>query len=409
MKDHQDKGDLGDLARDVTRELRATSELLREAAALGKKELLFYLNKSLDSRTAGSWGGAVEQASRAQESSGGSYRYSYVKPDTAERLARERAARENAAQKRGTSVPGKKGRAFRRAGYGRWAFFWISMPFLLTAFITGMSFLTSIFYGHAEIGLLSVCLSFLAVGGGLFGIYAGRSRRDKRYDRYLTIIGQAGNIRVTDLADKAGVRCSKLLEDLDDMVGRGYFGEQAYVDRARGLLIIDPAAAVESEPQPAARKTPEAAQAAPAAEKSDRYEAMLQELRALNERIEDEAMSERIYRIEAVARATFMAVKEKPEKEQQIRRFMDYYLPTAIRLLDAYAGFEEQGFTGSNIQKSKENIEKMTETLSVAFEKQFDSLFLTETMDINAEIRAMDSMLRQDGFVGGMPMPGGGK
>ena len=115
-------------------------------------------------------------------------------------------------------------------------------------------------------------------------------------------------------------------------------------------------------------------------------------------------MSQRIYRIEAVARATFLAVKQKPEKLPQIRRFMDYYLPTTIKLLDAYAGFEDQGVKGENIRNSKENIERMTETLSVAFEKQFDSLFLTETMDINAEIRTMDSLLRQDGYIGGMEM-----
>ena len=128
--------------------------------------------------------------------------------------------------------------------------------------------------------------------------------------------------------------------------------------------------------------------------------------RTLNERIEDEAMSQRIYRIEAVARATFLAVKQKPEKLPQIRRFMDYYLPTTIKLLDAYAHFEDQDVDGDNIRSSRENIERMTDTLSVAFEKQFDSLFLAETMDINAEIRTMDSLLRQDGYIGGMEMPG---
>ena len=116
-------------------------------------------------------------------------------------------------------------------------------------------------------------------------------------------------------------------------------------------------------------------------------------------------MSARIYRIEAVARATFLAVREKPEKRIQIQRFMDYYLPTTIKLLSAYADFEKQTVVGENIRSSKKNIEHMMETLSEAYEKQFDSLFRSETMDINAEIRTMDSLLRQDGYVGGFTMP----
>ena len=84
---------------------------------------------------------------------------------------------------------------------------------------------------------------------------------------------------------------------------------------------------------------------------------------------------------------------------------MDYYLPTTIKLLSAYADFEKQTVVGENIRSSKQNIEHMMETLSEAYEKQFDSLFRSETMDINAEIRTMDSLLRQDGYVGGITMP----
>ena len=128
------------------------------------------------------------------------------------------------------------------------------------------------------------------------------------------------------------------------------------------------------------------------------------EMKRLDENIEDEKISADIRKLELVSQKIFDQVKADPAKLSQIRRFMDYYLPTIIKLLDAYAGFEDQNVDGENIRASKENIERMTETLSVAFEKQFDSLFLTETMDINAEIRTMDSLLRQDGYIGGMEM-----
>ena len=137
-------------------------------------------------------------------------------------------------------------------------------------------------------------------------------------------------------------------------------------------------------------------------------DAAVKTMRMLNDSIQDEKISAQIDRLEAVSTRIFDYVKDHPEKLPQIRKFMSYYLPTTLKLLSAYADFEKQTVVGDNIRSSKANIERMMETLSEAYEKQFDSLFRAESMDINAEIRTMDSLLRQDGYVGGFTMPTGG-
>lgn len=362
--------DLSGIARDILRELKATGDLVLDAARLGKNELLHYVSESMHERQTGP-----------------------VRPQP------QRSAPKPAETK------------IRRVGYGRWALFCCGMPFLTAALVCLLSMMGALYYGNDPMGfvLMLTALGLSVPGGILTGLYRKKTRAERRYERYRRIVGARAYMPIADIARTVRRRESRVIDDLEDMVERGYFGPEARVHLGEGLLIVDVDAALEAEAkraqsEQAARERRAAEQGEKEKAPADAYETLLQELRTLNERIEDEVMSQRIYRIEAVARATFLAVKQKPEKLPQIRRFMDYYLPTTIKLLDAYAGFEDQDVKGENIRSSKENIEHMTETLSVAFEKQFDSLFLTETMDINAEIRTMDSLLRQDGYIGGMEM-----
>jgi len=358
--------DLSGIARDIIRELKATGDLVLDAARLGKDELLHYVSESMHQH---------------QQETAAPPRRSAVKPAETK---------------------------IRRVGYGRWALFCCGLPFMTAALICFLTMMGALYYGNDPLGfvLMLTALGLSVPGGILLGLFRKKTRAERRYERYRRIVGARAYMPIAEIAKTMRRRESRVVEDLEDMVERGYFGAEARVHLGKGLLIVDVDAALEAEAKRVQSEQETKTRSAAEKEKApaDAYEALLQELRTLNERIEDEAMSQRIYRIEAVARATFLAVKQKPEKLSQIRRFMDYYLPTTIKLLDAYAGFEDQGVKGENIRSSKENIERMTETLSVAFEKQFDSLFLTETMDINAEIRTMDSLLRQDGYIGGMEM-----
>lgn len=127
----------------------------------------------------------------------------------------------------------------------------------------------------------------------------------------------------------------------------------------------------------------------------------LKQLREADDRIPDEVMSARITRMEAASADIFAYIAENPEKAPQIRRFMNYYLPTTIRLLTSYDKLSRQRVKGENIQKTMFEIEGMMETIAAAFEKQLDSLFGDDAMDIAADISVMESILEQEGLSGG--------
>ena len=95
-------------------------------------------------------------------------------------------------------------------------------------------------------------------------------------------------------------------------------------------------------------------------------------------------------------------VKQNPSKEGQLRSFLNYYLPTTLKILKAYARMEDQGVEGENIRTAKARIEGMMDKVVDGFEKQLDRLFEVDTMDITADVEVLERMLEKDGLSGGM-------
>lgn len=125
----------------------------------------------------------------------------------------------------------------------------------------------------------------------------------------------------------------------------------------------------------------------------------LKQLRAANDAIPDESMSECIDRMERSSADIFAYISEHPEKAPQIRKFMNYYLPTTLKLLKSYQRLASQNVKGENVTSTMFNISGMMHTVAAAFEKQLDSLFDDEAMDISADITVFETLLKQEGFV----------
>ena len=130
-------------------------------------------------------------------------------------------------------------------------------------------------------------------------------------------------------------------------------------------------------------------------------ERAVSELRRLNDAIPDEKISAQIDHLEEVTGKIIDHVIAKPEKQPQISRFLDYFLPTTIKLLNAYDRMDSAGVSGSNINATKQKVETMLDTLCAAFDTQLDSLFGDEALDISTDITVMENLLAQEGLSGG--------
>ena len=133
----------------------------------------------------------------------------------------------------------------------------------------------------------------------------------------------------------------------------------------------------------------------------------ISELRRLNAAIPDEKISAQIDHLEEVTGKIIDHVIANPAKQPQISRFLDYFLPTTIKLLNAYDRMDSAGISGSNIDTTKEKVETMLDTLCAAFDKQLDALFGDEALDISTDITVMENLLAQEGLSGGAKPTGG--
>lgn len=129
-------------------------------------------------------------------------------------------------------------------------------------------------------------------------------------------------------------------------------------------------------------------------------ERALGEMRRLNDSIEDETISAQIDHLEEVTSKIIDQVVKEPAKLPQIRRFLSYYLPTTLKILNAYDRMDAVGVSGENIDSTKERVERMMGTIVKAFDKQLDALFGAEAMDISTDITVMENLLSQEGLAG---------
>ena len=229
----------------------------------------------------------------------------------------------------------------------------------------------------------------MAVGGGVM-FFSGVSmdRSLKRYAKYLAVMGDREAVAVTEIARTLGYSVRRVTKDLEKMIDKGYFGGQAYLNVELGYLFRS------GDADAAWRRQQTEAQAPKEAESG--YAVILQNIRRANDAIADPVLSAKIDRLEEISARIFKAVEEDPKKQSKIDTFLNYYLPTTQKLLDSYAQFEAAGVEGENLRQAKQRIEATMDSIVRGFEHQLDELYKTDALDIDSDIRVMETMLRRD-------------
>lgn len=122
-------------------------------------------------------------------------------------------------------------------------------------------------------------------------------------------------------------------------------------------------------------------------------------LKEVNQMIpDDDPFSQKLYRQEMIVSRIFEQVEKQPETAHNLRRFMDYYLPTTQKLIDAYADLYQQPDVGKNITNTKAEISDAIDMVNEAFENLLNSLFQDIAWDVSSDISVMKTMLSQDGL-----------
>lgn len=268
--------------------------------------------------------------------------------------------------------------------------------------LTGTVFLSLGIGSFATVGMTSNTItmgifSTLFYSSALFS-FIERSfvqKRFRRFNKYSAVIGDHSAMALSEISKTVGESMKKTRKTLQSMIDCGCFGPFAYIDNDLDSLVLSHDAAEKMR----ADMTRSAAVADKVTVSSEnQYVAVINELHMLCAKTSDPSICANIQRIEEVTVKIFKIVEDKPEKIPQIRRFMNYYLPTTLKLLHSYETLEKQGVKGENIMSAKQDIERVLDTLATGFEQQLDNLFKSDKIDISADINVLENLMEQDGL-----------
>ena len=279
--------------------------------------------------------------------------------------------------------------------------------------------------GNPEVAVTAI-LGILTAGfATLLGFGIRNLRRASKLKALQRAVGQREAVGFDDLAARMQVSPKAALAASRTLIKGGYLPEGRIDDENTTLMVTENAYHQYRQFQQSQRQTlaeREAAEAARAAEAAARAareqvisERLTPEQRAfvacgrdyvrqmdeLNAAIDDAAVSERITAIQDVVGRILARAEEEPAIIAGLDRLTAYYLPTTVKLLDAYDRLEEEPIQGENISSSRSEIEHTLEVLHSAFEKLFDDTYQDLSLDVSADISVLHAMLAQEGLTEG--------
>ena len=254
-------------------------------------------------------------------------------------------------------------------------------------------------------------MTLASFGVGLAG-FVKRSRA-KRYKQYVQKLTGKDYCAIDDLAAAVGRKRKYVLKDLQNMIDRGFFLEGRFDEKKTTFLGTNAMyqqylLAQESMKQREEREARQKAEekkiySNPHMTEESRQllkegRSYIQHIRKCNDAIPGEEISAKLYRLEEIMTRIFNQVEKQPQLAADLRKFMNYYLPTTAKLVEAYKELDAQPVEGDNISRTKKEIEETLDTINEAFEKLLDSFFEEKAWDISSDISVMKSMLKQDGM-----------
>ena len=246
----------------------------------------------------------------------------------------------------------------------------------------------------------------------------GQRRRLQRAEKYLELCGTKMYGVISDMAKYTGKSVRYVRRDLRKMLKAGMFPDGHLDDKETCFMLNDviyhqyletEKAYLEQKKLEEQKKeqTPEntAAQETAANDREQELHSMVAEgmeyirhLRDLNDRIEGEAISEKLYRLENLLKEIFDRVQEHPEQMHRMHKLMDYYLPTMLKLVEQYAEFDEVSSPGDDILEAKKEIEKTLDMINQAFVTLLNNLFRDAAFDASADAQVLQTMLAKEGL-----------
>ena len=277
-------------------------------------------------------------------------------------------------------------------------------------------------YGGGWWTAFSVLALLLGVFVLMINVGCKQKLRLKRAEKYVELSGQNQYVNVEELALHTNRTPRFVLKDIRRMLELGFF-PQGHLDSKGSCLMLNDRIyreyitlekqrkvlekeqkaqarrAVEEKPQPA-KQPQESAGGSELDEMITQGQDCIRRLRNMNDNIPGEEISAKLFRLENLLKEIFEGLKEHTEQLPQMQKFMNYYLPTTLKLVGAYEQFDDLSAQGDEIREAKAEIEKTLDTINCAFEELLNRMFRDTAFDVTTDAQVLQTMLAKEGLTG---------
>lgn len=265
--------------------------------------------------------------------------------------------------------------------------------------------------GASMIGLFVVLTAAFAL---LMSVGIHYNRKNSRLSLYARYMKGKEFITFKELAGRTGKTEDFLAKDIKKMLECGMFPGSRMDEEQTCLMFTDEAyrqyqearqayaIRQEEEKRLALIQEEEEKALSDSAELKamiERGDEFLKKIREANDGIPGVEISRKIDNLETIIRQIFKAVRENPDEIDEMDKFMEYYLPTTVKLLETYRRFDQVASPGENILSAKQEIEKTLDTIERAFLSLLDDLYQNSAFDAEADAAVLKTMLEQEGLV----------
>ena len=262
----------------------------------------------------------------------------------------------------------------------------------------------------AFMALSSVCGVAFAGCGVALGFGIAKNRLAARAKRYYALFDKKPVFTFAEIAAEVGRTEKQIKKDFRKMRARGWLAD-VHMDAGETCLMrgedawrlyLDSQKTQQQRAEEEAQRNRRLQNPETASIERFREEGAktIRKIRAANDAIPGEEISKKLSRLENTCSRIFAYVEAHPAKLPETSKFMDYYLPTTLKLVEKYRQYEAMGFQPDNVKQTKAQIEDALENIDKAFKNLMESLLQEDTLDVSTDIVVLEKMLEQEGLSG---------
>ena len=271
-----------------------------------------------------------------------------------------------------------------------------------------MVFISTFAYGLGGDGVIGFL--FLIISAVIFAAGTVISQRNmilaRDFFRIRREIQDQSVLAVEDIVTALNKPQQTVAAEINHMIRKDYL-PQARLVEGGDLLLIDHAAYKAYKDNYMGRTVPvkehvpeiDEAEAPTDDDRATAMEGYEKTLKEQRDRVHDYVMKDKISALLKLLDAIRHAVNTDPGRVESLNKFVDYYTPTTIKLIERYLQFESSSVITDSIKKTMDDILRSLDKVIDGYEKLLDTLYKDDLLDLNAEMDVMETVMKQDGLI----------